>query len=345
MSTNLVFPNKRMFSAITDVPLDKIDLDLENPRLAHVKNTLTLENIEEYIFDEEDGRRLYKQLKQDEQIFEEVWLQKIGDRYKVREGNRRVTASKRVVRDIEAGKLEGFNADNYRMIPSKIFKDDIREKDIDRFLGTLHITGKKAWSASNKGHHIFKMITEYNEGAEAVAEQLGMTESGVNKAFHAYKLTQEYGKKYGGNFIHYYTYFDEVLKSPTLRNWKDDDPKNIDWLMELIHENKITDHRQVRNLREILEADPQIRKRALKILDSKDGRFVEAYEIYQLYCGKGFWNVIKRAVKMTDTVSLEQLKIAVHDSEKRELLKKLSESIKNMEKAMDDLGDDDTDER
>ena len=344
MSTNLVFPNKRMFSAITDVPLDKIDLDLENPRLAHVKNTLTLENIEEYIFDEEDGRRLYKQLKQDEQIFEEVWLQKIGDRYKVREGNRRVTASKRFVHDIEAGKLEGFNADNYRLIPSKIFKDGIREKDIDKFLGTLHITGKKAWSASNKGHHIFKMITEYNESAEAVAEQLGMTEAGVNKAFHAYKLTQEYGKKYGGNFIHYYTYFDEVLKSPTLRKCKDDDPKFIVWLMELIHENKITDHRQVRNLREILEADPQIRNRALKVLDSKNGRFVEAYEIYQLYCGKGFWNVIKRAVKMTDTVSLEQLKIAAHDSEKRELLKKLSVSIKNMEKAMNDLGDD-VDER
>ena len=344
MSTNLVFPNKRMFSAITDVPLDKIDLDLENPRLAHVKNTLTLENIEEYIFDEEDGRRLYKQLIQDEEINEEVWLQKIGDRYKVREGNRRVTASKRFVHDIEAGKLEGFNADNYRMIPSKIFKDDIREKDIDMFLGTLHITGKKDWSASNKGHHIFKMITEYNEGAEAVAEQLGMTESGVNKAFHAYKLTQEYGKKYGGNFIHYYTYFDEVLKSPTLRKCKDDDPKFIVWLMELIHENKITDHRQVRNLREILEADPQIRNRALKVLDSKNGRFVEAYEIYQLYCGKGFWNVIKRAVKMTDTVSLEQLKIAAHDSEKRELLKKLSVSIKNMEKAMNDLGDD-VDER
>ena len=340
MSTDLIFPNKRMFSAITDVPLDKIDLDLENPRLAHVKNTLTLENIEEYIFDEEDGRQLYKQLKQDEQIFEEVWLQKIGDRYKVREGNRRVTASKRFVHDIEAGKLEGFNADNYRMIPSKIFKDDIREKDIDMFLGTLHITGKKDWIASNKGHHIFKMITEYNESAEAVAEQLGMTTAGVNKAFHAYKLTQEYGKRYGGNFIHYYTYFDEELKSPTLRKCKDDDPKFIVWLMELIHENKITDHRQVRNLREILEADPQIRNRALKVLDSKNGRFVEAYEIYQLYCGKGFWNIIKRAVKMTDTVSLEQLKITAHDSEKRELLKKLSESIKNMEKAMDDLGDD-----
>ena len=126
MSTNLVFPNKRMFSAITDVPLDKIDLYLENPRLAHVKNTLTLENIEEYIFDEEDGRRLYKQLIQDEEINEEVWLQKIGERYKVREGNRRVTVSKRIVRNIEAGKLEGFNAYNYRLIPSKIFKDGTR---------------------------------------------------------------------------------------------------------------------------------------------------------------------------------------------------------------------------
>ena len=338
MSTDFGFPRKRMFSTITDVPLHKIDLDPANPRLAHVEDTLTPEEMEKYIFDEEDGRRLYRQLKQDEQIFEEVWLQKTGDRYKVREGNRRVTASRRFLNDIENGKLEGFDPDNYREMPAKIFRDDISDKEVDMFLGTLHITGKKDWSASNKGNHIFKMITEYNETPETVAEQLGMSPGGVNKAFHAFKKTKEYGKKYGGNYIHYYTYFDEVLKSPTLRKWIDDNPTNMDWLMELIHENKFTTHRQIRKLSEIIKADAEVRNRALKVLGSKDGDIVAAYEVFEMYCEKGSWSVIQKALNVTETLSLQQLKMAVQDSKKLDLLKKLNSSIKNLQKAMADIG-------
>ena len=106
MSTDSTLPNKRMFSKFTDIPLDKIDLDPENPRLVHIENKLTDREIEEYIFDEEDGRRLYRQIKRDEQIVEEVWLKKIGDRYTVKEGNRRVVAAKRLLSNIESGKEE-----------------------------------------------------------------------------------------------------------------------------------------------------------------------------------------------------------------------------------------------
>ena len=49
MSSSTEFPRKRMFSEIKDVPLEKIDLDQENPRLAHLEGPLTEEQIEEYI--------------------------------------------------------------------------------------------------------------------------------------------------------------------------------------------------------------------------------------------------------------------------------------------------------
>ena len=52
------FTRKRMFDEIIDVPLDKIALDPENPRLAHLDGPLTEEQMEEYIFDEEDGQLL-----------------------------------------------------------------------------------------------------------------------------------------------------------------------------------------------------------------------------------------------------------------------------------------------
>ena len=46
MSTDLALPKKRMFSKFTDIPLDKIDLDPENPRLVHIENKLTDREIE-----------------------------------------------------------------------------------------------------------------------------------------------------------------------------------------------------------------------------------------------------------------------------------------------------------
>ena len=328
-----------MFSNFMDIPLDKIDLDPENPRLVHIEDKLTDKEIEEYLFDEEDGRRLYKQLKQDEQIFEEVWLKEIGDRYTVKEGNRRVVASKRFLSDIESGKLEGFNADDYRTIPAKIFKEDITNKEIDMFLGTLHIAGRKDWSASNKGQHIHKMVTKYNDTLETVAEQLGMTIGNVNKAFHAFKMTKTYGKRYSDtarNYVHYYSYFDEVMKSPDLRKWKEDDPSNLDWLMELIHENKFQHHREIRLLREIIVGNPNARNRALKVLGSKDGDIKTAYEDFGQDGGKKSWNTLRSALRVLETFSPQQLVMASYDHEYSDILKKLSSSIKKAQKIMVD---------
>ena len=107
------FTRKRMFDEIIDVPLAKIDLDQENPRLAHLEGPLTEEQMEEYIFDEEDGRRLYNQLKQDAQLFEEVWLQRVGDRYIVKEGNRRVVASRKYLHDVKSGKIKDVDETNF----------------------------------------------------------------------------------------------------------------------------------------------------------------------------------------------------------------------------------------
>ena len=115
------FTRKRMFDKLIDIPLEKIDLDQENPRLAHLEGPLTQEQMEEYILDEEDGRRLYNQLKQDGQLFEEVWLQKVGDRYVVKEGNRRVVASRKFLCDVQEGKINNVDETDFNYLPAKIF--------------------------------------------------------------------------------------------------------------------------------------------------------------------------------------------------------------------------------
>jgi len=332
------FPRKKMFSEFLDVPIEKIDLDQDNPRLAHLEGPLTQEVMEDYIFDEEDGRRLYNQLVQDSQLFEEVWLKKSGDRYIVKEGNRRVAASRKYLRDVQSGKIKNVDESNFNYIPAKIFRDDLSEKEIDMFLGSVHIVGKKDWSATNKGKHIYKLIHEYDETPESVADQLGMTETNVKKAYSAYKLTTAYGKKFGGNYSRMYSYFDEYVKSPSLPRWVEDEPSNMDWMMELIHCKKIHNHRYIRKLSKIVAAEPDLREKCLKVLKSKEGNIETAYETFVVYSDSNSWTVLERTLKVLDSFPIQQIKIAKTDAQKQVIIKNLITAAKTLQKSILDMG-------
>ena len=336
MSSGTEFPRKRMFTEISNVPLEKIDLDQENPRLAHLEGPLTEEQIEEFIFDEEDGRRLYNQLRQDGQLFEEIWLVKTGDRYVVKEGNRRVVASRKYLCDVQGGKIKNVDESNFNYLPAKIFRDDLSAKDIDVFLGSVHIVGKKDWSATNKGSHIYKLINQYDETPESVAEQLGMTVGKVKQAYGAYKLTTIFGKKYGGKYIHMYSYFDEYLKHSSLVRWTEDDPSKLDWLMEQIHNKKISNHRHIRRLGKIVAAETSIQKRCLDIIP-KDG-IEAAYDTYKIYSDSNSWIVLEKTCKILDAFPIQQMRIAKNDAQKMTLIKNLIGGAKTVQKSILDMG-------
>ena len=338
MSTDTLFPRKRMFSEIIDVPLEKIDLDQENPRLAHLEGPLTEEQIEEYIFDEEDGRRLYNQLKQDGQLLEEVWLLKVGDRYVVKEGNRRVVASRKYLRDVQNGKIKNVDESNFNYLPAKIFREDLSAKYIDMFLGSVHIVGKKDWSPTNKGKHIYKLIKQYNETADSVAEQLGMTVGRVKHAYTAYKLTNQFGKKYGGKYIRMYSYFDEFLSARALIKWTEDDPSRLDWLMEQIHNKKISNHRHIRRLNSIIKAEHDIQKKCLAVLESKEGNIEQAYDTFKIYSDSNSWIILEKTCKVLDSFPIQQLKIAKNDTEKMILIKNLIVGANTLQKSILDMG-------
>ena len=338
MNTGTEFPRKRMFSEIINVPLEKIDLDQENPRLAHLEGPLTEEQIEEYIFDEEDGRRLYNQLKQDGQLFEEVWLVRTGDRYVVKEGNRRVVASRKYLCDVQNGRIKNVDESNFNDLPAKIFRDDLSAKEIDVFLGSVHIVGKKDWSATNKGSHIFKLINQYDETPESVAEQLGMTVGKVKQSYSAYKLTRDFGKKYGGKYIHMYSYFDEYLNAPGLVRWVEDDPSKLDWLMEQIHNKKISNHRHIRRLKYIVAAESAIQKKCLAIIESKEGNIELAYDTYKIYSDSNSWIILEKTCKVLDSFPIQQLKIAKDDAKKMTLIKNLIVGASTLQKSILDMG-------
>ena len=181
------------------------------------------------------------------------------------------------------------------------------------FLGSVHIVGKKDWNATNKGKHIYKLIHEYDETPESVADQLGMTVTNVKKSYSAYKLTNLYGKKYGGQYVHTYSYFDEFVKSVSLPGWVEDDPSNLEWLMELIHNKKISNHRHIRRLTKIVGAEHDIQKKCFAVLKSKEGNIEDAFDTFKIYSDTNSWNVLEKTLKVLDSFPIQQMKIAKTD--------------------------------
>lgn len=305
-----------------DIPLEKIDLDEYNLRFRHMESEMTQQQIEDYLYDEEDVRVLQKQILKDRQVYQPIYVQQKGDRYVVKEGNRRCVACLRIQKDIKKGKNKDFDPEHFSSLKAFILTGS--ERDIDFFLGSVHISGPKEWARINKANHIYNLIEEHNETMQSVAEELGITKGTVEGMYLAFRATAKYGKKYGGKFINKFPYFDEFYRQKSLREFVKDDPSNLDSFSDLVAESKFNFHRGVRKFAKIIKAENPQKAQALSILQSERGNIESAYKVIEDNSKSGSWSEIFKALKALKEFPHESLKAAVSDVEK---IKSLAELI------------------
>jgi len=209
-------PNS-IYEGPQEIPLEKIDQDECNLRFRHMGTKMTQQQIEDYLYDEEDVRVLQKQILRDRQVYQPIYVQQKGDRYVVKEGNRRCVACKRIQKDIKKGKNKDFDLAHFSTLKAFILTGS--ERDIDFFLGSVHISGPKEWARINKANHIYNLIEEHNETMQSVAEELGTTKGTIEGMYLAFRATEKYGKKYGGKFIRKFPFFDEFYRQKSLREF------------------------------------------------------------------------------------------------------------------------------
>ena len=90
----------------------------------------------------------------------------------------------------------------------------------------------------------------------------------------------------------------------------------------------------MRKLLKIISAEPEIRKKCLQILNSKNGLFEDAYHTYTIYNESSNWAVVEKLRKILDAFPIEQIKIAKDDLPKQTSLKKLIKSAKELQKSI-----------
>jgi len=283
---------------------------------------MTENEMEEWLYNEEDVRVLMKQIIRDRRVQQPIYVIEDGDgKYVVKEGNRRTTALRRIQRELIKGSIPDFEKDHFDLVPTNILKGD--EHEINIFLAQIHVSGAKEWDAVNKGALIYDLMEKSGDTLQSVAEELGMTKGRVDNYYRAFKATEMYGKRYpqDQNYVPKFSYFVELFQSKVLKTWIAEDPSKMDYFMELVCQNKLlVTYKGVRNLAKIISSPIILQSKALAILNRDDGDMDKAMKVIQekTYSPKSLWGIMTKLAKCE--TSYDEFDEAVQDKEKLQML-------------------------
>ncbi|MBA4241438.1 MAG: hypothetical protein C0448_11985 [Sphingobacteriaceae bacterium] len=178
---------------IEDIELSKLDFDRENPRLVEYGNIQkkTEEELVELLCNVMAVEEIILSISKSGFFNNDPLIAiKVGDRYTVIEGNRRLAAIK-VITDYK--KFSAF----YPSIipePSKELLASLTKipvlveqsrKDAWQFIGFKHVNGAAKWDSFAKAQYIAKVHNEFNVSLDEIALQIGDTNKIVQKLYQA----------------------------------------------------------------------------------------------------------------------------------------------------------------
>lgn len=313
---------ERLYEDEKLVALKDLRLDPKNVRFRHKTSIMSENEMEEWLYNEEDVRVLIKQIIRDRRVQQPIYVIEDGNgKYIVKEGNRRTTALRRIQRELIKGKIKDFDKDHFDLVPTHILKGN--EHEINIFLAQIHVSGAKEWDAVNKGALIYDLMEKSGDTLESVAEELGMTKGRVDNYYRSFKATEMYGKRFpqDRNYVPKFSYFAELFQSKVLKTWIEEDPSKMDYFMKLVQQNKLlVTYRGVRNLAKIISSPITLQSKALAILDRDDGDIDKAMEVIQkkTQSPKSLWGIMTKLSKCE--TSYEEFDEAVQDKEKLQIL-------------------------
>jgi len=247
----LVLAGTRVQVRGLDLPIEKVELDSTNPRLA---NTVALKNLsegpamqrhlEETLWSDPDVRQLYQSIRENKGLIERIIVRANGI---VAEGNCRTV----VYRKLHAN----FPNDlTWRKIPARVLPGNITEKQIDILLGELHVGGKNEWIPFEKAGHIHTLFAKHGLTQDEIAKLLHTSKTAVNHHIHAFgAMKDRYLVEYPGpGAPRKFSYFLELYKKPSLRDWVKNDPTALDHFVKWVGTDKIEKGASVRHLDAII---------------------------------------------------------------------------------------------
>ena len=205
------------------IPVNKLTLDIENPRLLHEvlagKAPNSQSELEESISGDPKFKSLLKSIK-NTGVQNAIWVSPQTDgTYLVREGNRRTTCLRMLMRE-GAPAPEGVS---YDRVQANIIDKDASDMDIKLLCARIQ-TGQAEWGPFNEAALITDLHNTHNMAIEDIAIDLQTSITQVKKKLKSYKMFVQYSTNTGDTNPRRFAYFNEAPKK--VLEWVEDSPKN-----------------------------------------------------------------------------------------------------------------------
>jgi hypothetical protein len=251
MAESMVLQGKHVTFVRSAVPVAQCDLDPANPRIQYLvgqrAGSLSQNELDELIWAKDPVKALAGSIQQNGGVYEQIIVQRAGDRYRVREGNCRTVACRHL--------LEQYPDDSrFLTMPAVIFDVDLTEEDLAVMLADMHVAGKIRWDAYEQAKHVHDLFNVYGKTYDWLSNHLRLSKGKITELLSAYRATSEYLNAHpaAGN-VRKFSLFHELMKKKELRQRFELDMRFKQQFFGWLTANRLTDSKQIRDLPAILE--------------------------------------------------------------------------------------------
>ncbi len=245
-----------------DVPIEKIELDENNPRIRYrLKLEQDGKGLDQVIMAMPEVKQLRRDIEKNGGLRERVILQENGSKLKAIEGNCRMVC------------LHSLHEKNpadprWKKVPARILPNDVDPKQIAILLSDFHVAGKISWKAHEKAGQVYYMATELGMPQEDIAVYLRTSKSTVNRSQQAYAFMVDRflkidNEKYAKEGERKWSYFEEFFKQRDLREELKKNHEFGDDFCRWVGDGRLPEGADVRVLPSILR-HPEARKKLEK---------------------------------------------------------------------------------
>jgi hypothetical protein len=241
---------------IARIPLSKLQMDEENPRIGLYRDNQPDRNLSEiqmrYAITQKSPEaydKLKESVHNNKGIINPIWIKPVnGGKYLVIEGNSRVV----IYQDL--AKMEP-NESQWKGIIAYVLPSTINEDEKNYIRLQAHLRGTNDWDAYEKSKYLFKLSTEDHWPIKKIEKQTKLSASEISQNIAAFKLMQDQylPKNPDPNEVSKFSYFVEYVKDNKLKKLMDKNSLTENDFCEWVSDrNMIPTGQDVRRLRDIL---------------------------------------------------------------------------------------------
>ena len=234
------------------VAVSEVELDAQNPRIQYLigqkAGQVSQNELDALIWEKDAVKALGQSIFQNGGVYEHIIVQRNGNKFRVREGNCRLVASRHL--------LEQYpNDPRFISLPAMIFDVDLTEEDLAVLLADMHVAGKIRWDAYEQAKHVHDLFHVYGKTYDWLSNHLRLSKSKILELLSAYRAMNEFLTAHPApDNVRKFSLFHELMRKKELRQRFQDDLQFKQRFHKWLLENRLTDSKQVRALPAIIES-------------------------------------------------------------------------------------------